>query len=293
VRTVLAVAFALAGLVACGGDDESTAPALDDGMRIASFDFAESELLAELYAVVLEDVGVPVVRLGPIGPREVLAPALESGVVDLVPEYVGTASGYFGAATPSVAALRDAVAPRGLTVLAPASAENVNVVVVTNETADSGGYSRLSDLVDMAPTAVFGGPVECPERPLCLPGLEETYGLTFAEFVPQRSLALTAEALRRGEIDVGLMFSTAAELSPDEFFTLRDDRFMQPSENIVPIVRSAALDRWGGAARDALEHLSLKLTTDELRMMNRRVADGQPEHVVAADWIVAVGLVAS
>lgn len=290
-RTVLTAALAVVGLVACGDGDELTAPALEDGIRIAGFDFAESELLTELYALVVEEAGVPVVRLGPVGPREVLAPALETGAVDVVPEYVGTASGYFGAEPPSVSALRDAVAPRGLTTLAPASAENVNVVVMTDEAAEAGGYSRLSDLVEMAPTAVFGGPVECPERPLCLPGLEATYGLTFAAFVPQRSLAVTAEALRRGEIDVGLMFSTAAELSSDEFVALRDDRFLQPPENVLPMVRSAALDRWGPAVGDALDGLSLRLGTAELRMLNRLVADGEPKRAVAADWLVAVGLV--
>lgn len=290
---MLAAALALAGLAACAGDGASTGVGAGDGLRIASFDFAESELLAELYALVVEDAEVPVVRLGSIGPREVLAPALESGVVDLVPEYVGTASGYFGADSPDVAGLRDAVAPRGLSVLAPASAENVNVVVVTRETAAAGGYRRVSDLVDMAPTAVFGGPVECPERPLCLSGLEETYGLVFGGFVPQRSLAVTAEALRRGEIDVGLMFSTAPELTADEFVVLRDDRFLQPSENVVPVVRSAALERWGSPVPDALDRLALQLTTAQLRELNLLVAQGQPPAAVAADWLAAVGLVES
>lgn len=290
-KTVLVGVFAVALLFACGGSDESAAPTLDDGIRVASFDFAESELLAELYAALLEDAGVPVVRFGAIGPREVLAPALESGVVDVVPEYVGTASGYFGAVPASVAALRDAASTRGLTVLSPASAENVNVVVITIETAEAGAYRQVSDLADMAPTAVFGGPVECPERPLCLLGLRETYGLEFAEFVPQRSLADTAEALRRGEIDVGLMFSTAAELSSDEFVSLRDDRMLQPPENVVPIVRSAALDQWGAAVPDALEQLSLRLTTAQLRLLNRAVADGRPAAAVAVDWLTAVGLV--
>jgi osmoprotectant transport system substrate-binding protein len=288
---VLVGLLALASLVACGVRDESSEPTLDDGVRIASFDFAESELLAELYAALIEDAGVPVVRLGPIGPREVLAPALESGVVDVVPEYVGTASGYFGAEAASVDALRDAAASRGLTVLSPASAENVNVVVVTKSTAEVGAYRQVSDLADMASTAVFGGPVECPERPLCLLGLREIYGLEFAEFIPQRSLADTAEALRRGEIDVGLMFSTAAELSTDEFVPLDDDRMLQPPENVVPIIRSAAVEQWGTAVPDALEQLSLRLTTAQLRLLNRAVADGRPAGAVAADWLTAVGLV--
>ncbi len=258
-------------------------------MRIASFDFAESQLLAELYAQVVEGGDIPVVRLGPVGPREVVAPALEGNVVDLVPEYLGTASGHFDAATTDPAGLATALEPRGLLALTPASAEDVNVFVVTRTLADQQMLTQLSDLASLAPTAKFGGPVECPERPLCLPGLADTYGLTFAEFIPQQSLELTAEALRQGEIDIGLMFSTSAELEPSEFVALLDDRNLQPPENIVPVVRSDAVERWGPTLPDSIDGLSRLLTTEELREMNRRVADGEPVAVVAGSWLTEQG----
>lgn len=288
----LAIAWVVAFGAACGADDGgSTGPVEADGVRIASFDFAESELLGELYAQVVEAEGVPVVRLGAVGPREVVAPALEGGVVDLVPEYLGTAAGHFGAATLDGPGLDDAIGPRGLVALTPSSAQDVNVFVVSVALADQLGLTQLSDLADTASSARFGGPVECPERDLCLLGLAETYGLTFAEFVPQRSLAVTAEALRRGEIDVGLMFSTSAELDPGEFVALLDDRGLQPPENVVPVVRAAAVERWGDALPDALDDLSRSLTTEELREMNRRVADGESVATVAGSWLAAVGLV--
>lgn len=287
--------MAVAGFVmvaaACGGSDPaSTGPVDSDRVRIASFDFAESQLLAELYAQVLEGADIPVVRLGAVGPREVVAPALEGNVVDLVPEYLGTASGHFDAATTDLAGLAAALEPRGLVALTPASAEDVNVFVVTRTVADQQVLTQLSDLARVAPTARFGGPVECPERPLCLPGLADTYGLTFAEFIPQQSLELTAEALRRGEIDVGLMFSTSAVLEPNEFVALLDDRELQPPENVVPLVRAEAVERWGATLPDSLDGLSRSLTTEELREMNRRVDDGEPVAVVAASWLAAVGL---
>ena len=260
-------------------------------MRVASFDFAESELLGELYAQVVEAQDLPVVRLGAVGPREVVAPALEGGVIDLVPEYLGTAAGHFGAADLDGPGLAEAIEPRGLVALTPSSAEDVNVFVVTAALADQRMLTQLSDLAAVASTARFGGPVECPERDLCLLGLAETYGLTFAEFVPQQSLAVTAEALRQGEIDIGLMFSTSAELDPREFVALLDDRGLQPPENIVPLVRADAVERWGDALPDSLDDLSRLLTTEELREMNRRVADGEPVAVVAASWLAATGLV--
>lgn len=239
------LAFLLALVIggACGGDDsDSAGPTPEDGLRIASFDFAESELLAELYAQVIEAGGTTVVMLGPIGPREVVAPALELDLVDLVPEYVGTASGHFGAATADFDGLADAIETLGLVALEPALAQDVNVFVVAEPTATVNDLVRLSDLAHIAPTARFGGPVECPERPLCLLGLADTYGLSFAEFVPQRSLAVTAVALERGEIDVGLMFSTSAELVGRNLLILEDDRGLQPAENVVLLIRQSALD---------------------------------------------------
>lgn len=284
--------LALAIVVGCAGDEDAADPSADDGMRIASFDFVESELLAELYAQVLESGGTPVVRLGQVGPREVVAPALELDRIDLVPEYLGTASGHFGATSTDVAGLSEAVAPRDLVVLQPADAEDVNVFVMKTDAAEANGFTRLSDLVDFAPTATLGATVECPDRPLCLPGLRDTYGLTWADFQPQRSLLLTADALLSGEIDVGLMFSTSAELNTPRLFVLEDDRGLQPPENVVPIVRADALERWQLTGSDPLAELAGRLTTEDLRVMNERVGDDEPIESVAHSWLVSVGLLA-
>lgn len=262
-----------------------------DGLRVASFDFDESRLLAELYAQVLEAAGVPVVRLGPVGPREIVAPALQLDRIDLVPEYLGTALQYAGStesnpdSEAALAELNERLAPAGLVALEPSPAEDKNVIVVTTATADAERLETISDLLPHVGGQRFGGPPECPDRPLCLAGLESVYGLRFAEFVPQRSLAFTAEALRRGEIDVGLMFSTAAELEAPDLVELIDDRQLQPAENIVPLARAEALDRWGPDVINALDAVSALLTTRELRALNVRVADRVPVADAARDWL--------
>lgn len=282
----------LATGAACGDDRE--AEAVDDraaAIRVASFDFAESALLAELYAQALESGGLPVIRLGSIGPREIIAPAQELDLIDVVPEYLGTALQYAGVPEPNpdpVAArelLNDRLLGRGLTALEPSPAEDKNVIVVTRDTAEANDLAIISDLSPLAERQRFGGPAECPDRPLCLVGLDAVYGLRFAEFVPQRSLAFTAEALRRGEIDVGLMFSTASELEADDLVELADDRRMQPAENVVPVVRLDALERWGPALADSLDRVSVHLTTADLRGLNLQVADGEPVEDVAARWL--------
>ena len=260
-------------------------------MRVASFDFAESELLAEMYAQVIESTGVPVVRLGAVGPREIVSPAMVVDRIDFVPEYLGTALQYAGSARPEPdtelarTVLERRLAASDLTVLQAAPAEDKNVFAVTATAAREEGLEAISDLSGLADTKVFGGPPECEDRALCLAGLESVYGLRFAEFSPQRSLAFTAEALVRGEIDVGLLFSTAAELVDPALTVLEDDLGMQPAENIVPLVRSEALDRWGPAVAPAVNGMSARLTTDELRRLNRRVAEGEPVEAVARDWL--------
>lgn len=288
------------GAVACGSDGETrSGPSAADGMRVASFDFAESVLLAELFAQVIESTGTPVVRVGSVGPREIIAPALELDRIDLVPEYLGTALQYAGAPVPNpdtASALADLdarLSARGLSALAASPAEDKNVFVVTEELALSESLVSISDLAGLAPQLRFGGPPECQERLLCLAGLESVYGLQFAEFVPQRSLRFTAEALRREEIEVGVMFSTAATLIADDLVELVDDRAMQPAENIVPVVRADALERWGPEVAAALDAMSAELTTLELRALNMHISNDRPVEAMARDWLAAHGLIDS
>lgn len=280
---MLVAVLLLAGLACSGGTTRSVLVEDSMGIRIGSFDFAESELLAELYAQALESEGLPVVRLGVIGPREISAPALEGGLVDLLPEYLGTASQYYGAG-PEVD-ITSLLKSRGLRMLTPAPAENVNVFVVTSETAIGHGLTKLSDLALLAPSFRFGGPAECSDRPLCLKGLSDVYGLTFAEFVPLRNLTLTAEALRHEEVEIGLMFSTASELLSGPFVVLEDDLGLQPAENIVPVLLIDAIDRWGTTLVTRLNTVSRELTTADLLELNRSVAGGMSVQDAAASWL--------
>lgn len=290
-RRLTALAASLL-VVATGCSGSSAAPdsAEAAGLRVASFDFVESEILAELYAQAAEGEGIPVRRLGAVGPREIVVPAMRNGRVDLVPEYLGSALQFADVAEPpgdpsEAASLLDArVDEFDIDVLTPSSAVDSNVFVVSAATAELHDLQSVSDLAGVS-LARFGGPAECPDRPYCLVGLRDTYGVTFEEFVAQPSLAFTVEALRREEIDVGLMFSTSAELNTPDLVELVDDRRLQPPENVVPIVRRQALDRWGPELRGALDEVSNRLTTLDLRRLNGLVADGAAVEEVAREWL--------
>jgi osmoprotectant transport system substrate-binding protein len=299
-RSAPAVALVLAAVVLLAGGCSPAAerPPPEDPRRpvitVTSFDFPESETLAELYGQALRRQGYPVEVVPRLGAREIVEPALEQGRVDLVPSYLGSALNFLheqqrvAASDPRAAhaLLEEAATPRGLSVLAFAPAQNRNGFVVTGDMARTRGLRRLSDLRPIARRLVFGGPPECPERPLCLRGLRDVYDLEFQRFEPTPSRSVTANALEAGEIDVGMIETTNGNLVDRDLVQLEDDRRLQPAENIVPMARKEIIAAYGPALVRLINAVTAQLTTRELVAMNRRVAlEGAEPAAVAADWL--------
>jgi osmoprotectant transport system substrate-binding protein len=153
-------------------------------ITVGSTNFGEQEIVAELYAQVLESAGADVERKFKLGNREVVAPALEDGEIDIYPEYVGTYTLYLDgdATVPSdvdeaVEQLTELAAAKGVVLGEPAPAQDTNGFVVTMATAEKYDLSTVSDLAGVEDELVLGGPPECPDRPFCAIGLRDTYGL--------------------------------------------------------------------------------------------------------------------
>jgi osmoprotectant transport system substrate-binding protein len=290
---LLAVLAALPAVLLSCGTAATPVPTAVTTIRLAAYDFSENQILAEVYAQGLRRAGLPVTVQGGGGPREVVEPALEQGVSDVVVDYLGTALDFTQPEGSSAgrsaedlrAALAQALAARGVTVLDPSSAEDQNGFAVTRTFAAAHGLTSLSDLAALAPGLTFGGPPECPDRPLCLPGLQRVYGLHFGKVRAVPSRSATVAALVGGQIDVGLLETTDARLGSGAVTLLTDDRALQPHENVVPLVRSGALRRWGDRVATALDGVSARLTTDELVRLNRAVEiDGLTPAGAAARW---------
>ncbi|MGH2734643.1 MAG: glycine betaine ABC transporter substrate-binding protein, partial [Actinomycetota bacterium] len=237
---------------------------------VGAFNFSESAILGQLYGRALRAEGLPVKILGPVAPREVLAPALEQGVVDIVPEYQGTALTYWSFGQIVVAMgprathreLEEILALHDLVAAGYASVENKNEVVVPRATADKYELRTISDLETVAPALVFGGPRECPERPQCLPGLERIYDLAFAAFQPlDAGGPLTTSALEGAEVDAAVMFTTDPNIAREELVILDDDRNLQPSENVVPVLRREVVERYGERVLTILDEVTASLKT--------------------------------
>ncbi|HYX62336.1 MAG TPA: ABC transporter substrate-binding protein [Streptosporangiaceae bacterium] len=278
-------ALALALLAACQpGSSQATAvgrgaSGQGGAVVVASFNFTESELLAAIYGLAIRHAGIPVRLELDLGPRELVQPALEQGLVDVVPEYLGTAltslQPPLRRMMPDPAAVRAALA-RALArwhvrVMAPAAAQDQNGIVVTEATARRLSLHKVSDLRRAAGRLILGGSPECPDRPYCLPGLRTEYGLDFAGFLPFDTEPQRVIALREGVVDVAVLNNTDGNLASGDLVLLSDDRHLQPAENVVPVITSRALARYGKRLADAVNVVSARLTSQALLFMDWRV----------------------
>ncbi len=300
--------MALLGLLVLAAACQPAASSSGDKppIRIGSTNFTENAILAELYAQALEANGYRVERRLNLGPRETVEPALESGQIDLYPEYlaslltfVGKAAG--GASAPAASSdpaatassLQSVLQPKGLALLDYAPAVDTNGYVVTRATADKYRLTKLSDLAPAASQLVLGGPPECPERPFCVPGLREVYGLSFKDFKPlDAGGPLTVAALEGNQVDVGVLFTSDAVIAALGFVLLADDKHLQLADNVVPVVRADYLSKAPADFKTTVSAVSAKLTTEELTGLNKAVGvDRKEPRDVAAAWLRDKGLV--
>jgi osmoprotectant transport system substrate-binding protein len=271
-------------------------------ITIGSFDFPESVLLADIYGHALKAQGFPVRILPALGSRELVDPALMSGLIQLVPEYAGSALQFMSlgrlSATSDVRAtsnaLAELMADQGVVAGLPAAAQDANAIVVRAATADRYGLRSIADLARMAPRLVFGGPPECPGRAYCLPGLRQAYGLRFKAFVPlDAGGPLTLQALTAGDVDVALLFSTDPSISARHLVVLADDRGLQPAENVTPLVSRDVVARYGAGLVGTLNTVSARLGTVSLSALDALVEiHGQDPRLVADSWLRTQGLLA-
>jgi osmoprotectant transport system substrate-binding protein len=293
----MALAFTLPACVGAGaptGDARA-----DDAITVASFNFPESVLLAEIYAQDMERAGFRVEREVALGPRELVMPALAGGLVEFVPEYSGSGLQFLagpGSTSPDHATnhriFADRLTALDITALDASPAEDQNGFVVTMETAARYDLRTLSDLATVSDELVFGGPPECTTRPFCLPGLEATYGIGFRDVLANLDVGgeRTVSALAQGAVDVALLFTSDGAIDLNDFVLLEDDLGLQPAENVTPVVRDDALARFGSSLAERVNAVSALLSTDELRSLNAEVARGADPVRIASAWLASSGL---
>lgn len=301
-KYVLGAALIALSLVlgACGSGEDDEGGSNGGGeakgkITVGSDSFPEAQIVGEMYAQVLENAGYDVEKRLDIQSREVRLPAMESGEIDVAPEYVASLLSVIdpeadleGTVDEVAPRLQEALSDKGLEILEPSAAVDTNAFAVTQETADELGLTSVSDLTGKAEDLTLGAPAECPERPFCIPGLKKVYDVEFGEYKPLEYGAATVQALNAGAIDVALIFSTDPLVGDNGLVVLEDDKNLQSADNIVALINSEEVP---DDARSLLNEVDAALTTEEITELNKRVAiDLEDAEDVAREFLEEKGL---
>lgn len=286
-----AAAIAMAGLTACGSSSSTSTSAQKPAITIGSQSFTENEVLAYVYADALKADGFSVTVKPNLGQREVTAPALQSGQIDFIPEYLGNYLTYLdpqaGVLTvaQTYSTLKPLAASKGLTLGAYSAAADADAIAVTQANATKYSLHSIADLSKVASTWTFGGPAECATRITCVPGLKQYYGLTFKAFKAlDDDGPITRSALDNGDVQAARIFSSDADISTDHFVVLSDPKDFQGAGNIVPVVRTAKAT---AEAMSVINKVSAALTTQDLVAFNLAVGSNHDDPTSVAQQYVS------
>ncbi len=293
VLLLLAMLTALTVMACNDGSTGSSAGAI----KVGSKDFTEEFILGEMYASVLENSGLKVERKLNLGGTPVAQAGLQSGQIDLYPEYTGTAlltvlklpvNSNQKQVYKTVA---DAYKQKfNLVWLAPAPMNNSQALAMTQSGAKKYGIKTTSDMVAKASQLTMVSTPEFQAREDGLPGLKKVYGnFNFKKLIPVDA-GLRYQALIKGEADVAEAFRTDGEISAFNLVLLNDDKGLFPPYQVAPVVRQEVLKANAGI-RDALNALSSKLTDATMRRLNYEVTDKKREPAdVAKEFLTQEGL---
>ena len=273
---------------------------------IGSQQYYSNEIIAELYAQMMEKAELTVTREYQIGQREVYLPELEAGKIHVIPEYGGNLLEYYsktagsgspstatGTATPSRVAsdttsIQDTlltILPRSLTVLNPSEATDQDSLTVTRATAQAHSLASIADLTSLGRPITIAANSEFTTRPYGPDGLKAVYGVD-ASVTPVEDSGgpLTVKALTDGTVDVADIYSSDPAIQTQDLVVLSDPQMLILPQNVTPLV-SASLP---AIAVTAINRVSAQLTPDELRSLNQRsTGEKLSSKVIATDWLTS------
>ena len=309
-RGLLAGVGATTGLLALSACSDTDPFAVDQAsggysggpIIIGSQQYYSNEIIAELYAQMMEKTGLSVTRQYQIGQREVYLPELEAGKIHVIPEYGGnlleyynktSASGSPTAATASrtagdTASIQDTllrILPHSLTVLNPAEATDQDSLTVTKATAQAHSLTSIGDLASLGRSVTIAANSEFTTRPYGPKGLKAVYGVD-ASVTPVEDSGgpLTVKALTDGTVDVADIYSSDPAIRAKDLVILSDPQMLILPQNVTPLV-SASLP---AIAATAINRVSALLTPDELRSLNQRsTGEKLSSKTIATDWLTS------
>lgn len=292
--SIFMVTIIAAGLLA-GCTSKTSENNDEDAIRIVHKNFTEQRLVGQLFSVYLESKGFKT-TVSELGGTMLCFNALKGGDADLYAEYTG--SGYMGILDETEILSADATYDYvkntfendyGITWLKPLGWNNTYILSVTSQTAQDLGLKTTSDLIPYSGTMVIGCTAEFANRTDGYPGLVEAYpGLSFKK-VMSMDQGLTYEALKNGELDVNVSFSTDGRIAKFNLVNLEDDAGFFPPYHCVPILKQSFAKEHPDLV-EALDAIENKWSDSDMQTYNLRVDEGEDARDVATEMLKDAGL---
>jgi osmoprotectant transport system permease protein len=266
---------------------------------IGSKNFTESAILGDMLALLIEaHTDLEVEHRSGLGGTLVCFAALQSGEIDLYPEYTGTGWSIVlkepgRISDPLQAFLHVEARYRDLydiEWLQPFGLNNTYALALREERANALGVRTISDLLPHAAGLKAGFSIEFMNREDGWPGLGPFYGLGLGD-VRALEHGLAYEAVASGSIDLVDAYSTDGKLRRYPLRVLEDDRGFFPPYNAAPIVRGETL-RTHPELRAVLDALAFRIPDRTMIDLNYAVEeDGRGFREVAREFLESEGLI--
>ena len=294
-RTAFAPLLALSLLAISLGTASATTKrptAATTTIVIGNEGFTESYIMQDIYGDLLTHAGFKVSLLAQASTtRQGAIPALESGKIDVLPDYAGSLLIYLapkdlkqaGTLSSAETALNAILKKKKAAALPGTAGLDQNVFVVTDATKAKYHLTTIASIKKYASGWIFGAPSECAQNYFCYPGLKSVYGLKFKQIKTlDESGPLSVTALKSGTANIVELFSTDNIISQDKFYALTDNLGLEPADHLIPVVRSAVDST---KLQKALASVNALLTTSVLTQLD--AATSGPTHPSPA--VVASG----
>lgn len=284
-----------------GGSSSSQSAAAGPGngkppIVLGDKNFDEEYLLGDLYQQALAAKGYKVTLKANIGSSEIIYKALQSGQIQMYPEYTGTLLTAVAGDTNPPHSAQDTfnkanayVQKHGFTLLNQTPFYDADGLAVTKAYASAHGLSTVADLKKLGKVS-YGAPAENRTRYDGLVGLEKVYGLHDLQFVPLAE-GLNYKALDSGQVKVATIFTTDPQLKSGKYVVLTDTKKLFGFQNVAPVVKQSLVKTEGPAFEQTLNKVSALLTLPAIIKMNAAVQlDRQSPATVAHAFLAANGL---
>ncbi|MBP0600116.1 glycine betaine ABC transporter substrate-binding protein [Herbaspirillum sp. LeCh32-8] len=262
--------------------------------------FTEQLLLSDLTAQYLRAKGYEVDLKNGLG-TTLMRSALESGQLDMVWEYTGTALIVYHHVEEKLppeqiyAKVKELDAPKNLVWLNESALNNTYAFAMPEKTAEEYGIHTLSDLAarykDEDKAHLMGVDYEFASRPDGLGPMQALYDFSMKRSeIKQMDPGLVYTALKNDQLFVGLTYASDGRIKGFNLKLLEDDKNFFPPYKATPVVRKEILDKNPKLA-EQLNALAAKIDTEKMTEMNKRVdIDQEPVSKVAEDFLKQQGL---